>query len=345
MMIEPRPTIRDISLRAAPLEPIPLAPLSAAPLVSIVVPSFNQGRYLRATIDSILGQDYRPVEIIVQDGGSTDDSVSVLQSYGERPELWWVSQRDRGVVDAVNQGFSRARGEIIAIQSSDDCYLPGTLSRIVREFQQAPNSGLVYGSTVKIDEHGEELSRTPVGQYSLKNLFLIRTWIPQCSAFFRREMLDTLGGWDERIPYSPDTDLWYRMAMRTEVRWLDEFLSQRRMHGEQRDTQAAKIVRDYTQMIDQSSDLPQLPGDLYAAAQAGKHLIRLRYNPTGSDWYAAHQLWQAGNWHPEARNLREVFRLAVTLPIRRQLSRLKRCLIGPPNSNRSPAVRPRGLQG
>jgi glycosyltransferase involved in cell wall biosynthesis len=302
--------------------------LPERPLVSIIVPSYNQGKFIRATLDSILQQDYRPIEILVIDGASKDETVEVLKSYGAMPELTWVSEPDRGVVDAVNKGFAKARGKILAIQSSDDCYLPGTLRRIVQELQRNPSVGLVYGDTVKVDAEGRELLRYTIGPYSLENLFLLRTWIPQPSAFFRREMLESLGGWDERIPYAPDTDLWVRMAFRTEVRKIDDYFSQRRVHDQQRDTQARRIVQDYTRMIEQSADIRSAPASVRRAAYAGKCLIRLRYNAARSDWYAAWNLFWAGVFDRRCSDLRGVIRHLFYSPVRRQLSRVKRLLLG-----------------
>jgi glycosyltransferase involved in cell wall biosynthesis len=198
----------------APVEPTVLRPLLARPAVSVIVPSFNQGRFIRQTIESILTQDYRPIEILVIDGASRDETVDVLRSFDSHSEVNWISEPDRGVVEAVNKGFVRAEGDIIAIQSSDDCYLPGALSRIVDAFRANANVGMVYGDTVKVDALGRELGRSRIGPYSLEGLFLLKSWIPQPSAFFRREFLDALGGWDERIPYAPDTDLWIRIAPR-----------------------------------------------------------------------------------------------------------------------------------
>ncbi len=321
--------------KSAPMTPVALAPLPSQPLISIVVPSFNQGRYIRATIDSILSQDYRPLQIVVIDGGSRDETVAVLQSYGSIPELEWTSEPDRGVVEAVNKGFARVRGEIVAIQSSDDCYLPGALVTVRDEFLSDSELGLLYGDTVKVDADGREVARHRIAPYSLLNLFRLQTWIPQPSAFFRRELLDILGGWDERIPYAPDTDLWIRMAFRTLVKKRDVYLSQRRMHGEQRDTQAAKIIRDYSLMIDQSPDIAASSRELRAAAQAGKHLLRLRYNPSGSDWYAAWHLLQAGLCDPACWNRRGIARSLFWMPVRRVLSRGKQILFGKRRAGRA----------
>src|SRR5437773_2348908 len=113
------------------------------PLVSVIVPSFNQGKYIRETIDSILAQDYRPLEVLVIDGASTDETLDVLRSYADRPELRWWSERDAGVVDAVNKGLARASGEIVAIQSSDDLYVPGAVAAAVEAL--ADGAVLAYG--------------------------------------------------------------------------------------------------------------------------------------------------------------------------------------------------------
>ena len=304
-----------------------LSPLPEQPTVSILIPSYNQGQFIRACIDSILDQDYRPLRIHVVDGASTDQTVEVLESYGDLPELDWVSEPDQGVVDAVNKGFGRVDGDLVGIQSSDDMYLPGAVKAAVDAFRSSPAVGLVYGDTLKVDEDGNELLRQKTSDYSLENLFTFRTWIPQPSAFFRREMLELCGGWDESIPYAPDTDLWIRMAYRCGVQKLDGFLSQRRMHDAQRDTQGEKIIRDYSKMIDQSSDIAASPTPIRQAAQAGKHLIRVRYRKEGNDWRNAWDLYQAGRLCPAIADYRRVFH-HLFLPARRVLSRLKRSVVG-----------------
>jgi glycosyltransferase involved in cell wall biosynthesis len=305
-----------------------LGPLAERPLLSVVVPSYNQGKFIRATIDSILNQDYRPLEILVIDGASTDNTVDVLRSYAACAEMTWISEPDGGVVEAVNKGLTRARGDVLAIQSSDDCYLPGAFRRVMDEFKRNTGTGLLYGNAVKVGPEGQEISRHRSGPYSLENLFLLKTWIPQPSAFFRRELLEAVGRWDARIPYTPDTDLWIRMAFRTEVRRLDDYLSQRRMHAEQRDTQTGKIVRDYVLMIEQSPDLRGAPAELRRAARAGTHLIRAHYNDHGSYWYAAWHLWRGGMIDRRALDIRAILRYLLHFPLRSALARCKRPILG-----------------
>lgn len=306
--------------------PITLDSLPESPTVSILIPSYNQGQFIRDCIDSILQQDYRPLRIHVVDGASTDDTVSVLESYGDCEELDWVSEPDKGVVDAVNKGFGRVTGDIVGIQSSDDMYLPGAIRRVVNQFLGASDLGLIYGDTLKVDAEGNELLRKKTETYSLENLLTFRTWIPQPSAFFRRQMLEHCGGWDESIPYAPDTDLWIRMAYRTKVHKINDFLSQRRMHDAQRDTQGAKIIRDFCKMIDQSSDIANSTPEIRRAAEAAKHLIRIRYSDERSDWSNAWNLFQAGRLRPEIADWQSVF-FHLTLPLRRSLSFAKRSVI------------------
>lgn len=221
-----------------------------APLVSIIVPSFNQGVFIRDTVQSCLDQDYRPIEIIVVDGASTDNTVEVLKSFGDIPELKWVSEPDKGVVDAVNKGLTRASGEMAGIQSSDDFYLPGAIKTCVKKLQKNPKVSFVFGDIIKINADGYELSRHVLEAYSLENLLSGKTWIPQPACFFRLEAAREAGGWRRGVPYAADTDLWFRMALTGSAEKIDRFISKRRMHENQRDTHGDRILRDYSKMID-----------------------------------------------------------------------------------------------
>ena len=110
-----------------------------APTVSIVTPSFNQGRFIRETIESVLSQDYPAIEYMVIDGGSTDETVSILKSYGNR--IFWISEPDSGQSDAINKGWKRATGEILTWLNSDDVYLPGAIAKAADYLQRHPNVG------------------------------------------------------------------------------------------------------------------------------------------------------------------------------------------------------------
>lgn len=139
-----------------------LSPPVTEVLVSIVIPSYNQGRFIRQTLESVLRQEYRPLEVIVVDGNSTDDTLDVLSSFDSCPELRlrWISEPDSGVVEAVNKGLAMAQGSIAAIQSSDDYYLPGAISTAITALEANPELSFVFGDITKVDVNAKELSRT-----------------------------------------------------------------------------------------------------------------------------------------------------------------------------------------
>ena len=286
---------------------------ASSPLVSIIVPSYNQGRFIRRTIESILMQDYRPIEVIVVDGGSIDETVAVLQSFADAPELRWTSEPDRGVVDAVNKGFERARGELAAIQSSDDFYLPGAISTAVRALQDDPELAFVFGDISKVDADGRELARTSLAPYSLEGVLTMKTWIPQPSTFFRLELAKQLGGWREEVPYAADTDLWLRMAMTHSARQLPRRMAERSMHEAQRDTQGERIIRDYRRMLDSLPGLDRQPARIRRAARAGWWLIANRYDRNSGVWRRKARLWRAAASCPSLLRSLSVFDLVPGL--------------------------------
>jgi hypothetical protein len=272
--------------------------LSDKPLVSVIVPSFNQGRFIRRTLESILSQDYRPLEIIVIDGASTDDTVAILREFSSAPELQWVSERDSGVVEAVNKGFARARGEIGAIQSSDDFYLPGAVTAGVDALQSNAELAFAFGDIAKVDAEGHELSCTRLGPFSLEGVLSMETWIPQPSTFFRMDLAKSLGGWRTEVPYAADTDLWLRMAMLAPAIKIDRLMAQRSVHEGQRDTQGACIISDYRRMINSLPGLSSAEPRIRAAARAGQILIANRYEQPPRRLARVGRLWHAALTYP-----------------------------------------------
>ena len=269
-----------------------------SPLVSIIVPSYNQGRFIRRTLESILSQDYRPLEIIVIDGASTDETVEILREFSIAPELHWVSEPDSGVVEAVNKGFARARGEIGAIQSSDDFYLPGAISAGVAALVENPELAFAFGDVAKVDADGRELSRTTLAPYSLEGVLSLETWIPQPSTFFRMATAKSLGGWRSEVPYAADTDLWLRMALQAPAARIPRLMAERSMHEGQRDGQGDRIVRDYARAIDTLPGLAAASRGVRGAARAGKLLMANRYGTDTSELARVSRLWRAGLAYP-----------------------------------------------
>ena len=153
-------------------------------LVSIVTPSYNQARYLEATIQSVLVQDYPRTEYIVVDGASTDSSVEIIKKY-QSHLTYWISEKDNGQADAINKGLARASGEILAWLNSDDYYLPNTISAAVKVFEENPDVVMLYGDMLAVDEDGKTINLLRYRQLSLEDLLCFQI-IGQPAVFFRR---------------------------------------------------------------------------------------------------------------------------------------------------------------
>jgi glycosyltransferase involved in cell wall biosynthesis len=183
--------------------------MRAPPLVSIVTPSYNQGRFLRRTIESVLNQSYPHIEYLVVDGGSTDDSVAILESYGDR--VWWVSEPDAGQADALNKGFARCRGELRAYLNSDDVLRPGAVDKVVAYFHAHPDWDLLYGRAQTIDEHDRVTGTYRTAPFTLTRL-AEDSCICQPAAFWRTALAERLGPFNADLHYCMDYEYWLRAA-------------------------------------------------------------------------------------------------------------------------------------
>ncbi|MCI0893227.1 MAG: glycosyltransferase, partial [Chloroflexi bacterium] len=156
------------------------------PLVSVVTPSFNQAAFLEQAMLSVLEQDYTAIEYIVVDGGSSDGSQEIIERYADRL-AWWTSEPDDGQTDAINKGFARATGDIMAYLNSDDLYRPGAVREAVDYLVAHPELGMVYGDADYIDENGTVIGRFAAAQTDYKRLRRGYVHIPQQAAFFRAD--------------------------------------------------------------------------------------------------------------------------------------------------------------
>ena len=199
------------------------------PLVSVVTPSFNQAKFLKRTIESVLSQDYPRLEYIIVDGGSSDGSQAIINNYVDRL-AWWVSEPDRGQTDAINKGFAHAHGEILAWLNSDDTWAPGTVVSAVREFAQRPTCGLIYGDANYINAEERVIGRFPAAQ---TNYHLLRqgfVHIPQQASFFRADLWRSLGPLDPDLYFAMDYDLWVRIARHAQVQYIPQTWGNFRLH-------------------------------------------------------------------------------------------------------------------
>ncbi len=200
------------------------------PLVTVVTPSFNQGEFIDATIRSVLAQDYPAIEYLVLDGGSTDATLDVLRSYGDR--LSWVSERDGGQADAINRGWRRGRGEILAWLNSDDLYAPGAVRAAVESLARHPEAAGVYGDCEYIDAAGRPIGAHRTAPYDYRALVRSSyTRIPQPATFLRRAAVERAGYLDERLTMALDLDLWLRLGRLAPLVYVPQRWAQFREHA------------------------------------------------------------------------------------------------------------------
>ncbi len=207
-----------------------MKPLNANPLVSIVTPSFNQARFLEKTICSVLNQNYKPLEYIIIDGGSTDASVQVIEKYSSRL-AYWESQKDKGQTHAINKGFTHAKGEIFAWINSDDTYEPHAFSKVVDFFHTHPEVGMVYGNCNFINESDQIIGKFNARQTDYTRLKRGYVHIPQQASFWRAELWHQLAPLDESIYFAMDYDLWLRIAKISKIVYTPQLWANFRLHG------------------------------------------------------------------------------------------------------------------
>lgn len=213
------------------------------PLVSIVTPSYNQGEFIRATIESVLNQDYPNIEYLVMDGGSTDNTVEILKSYGDR--IQWVSEKDAGQADAVNKGIKRAKGAIIGWLNSDDTYLEGAVSKMVAYFKEHPDTDMVYGEGYYTNKDGEITERYLTEKYDYNRLSEMCI-ICQPTAFFTKEIVEKVGMLDVNHQLSMDYELWLRIVKAGKIAYIPDYIATSRMYEENKTSSRRTEVYEET---------------------------------------------------------------------------------------------------
>jgi glycosyltransferase involved in cell wall biosynthesis len=197
--------------------------------ISIVTPSYNQGKYIERTIQSVLSQEVRGLEYAVIDGGSEDETTSILKRYEDR--LFWISERDRGPSDAINKGFRRSSGSVLGWLSSDDVYYPGALKTVLEFFEEKPDVDVLYGDAYHIDENDEVIEKYPTEDWSWTRLH-DRCFISQPAAFFRRSLFDEYGPLEVGFRCM-DYEYWLRLGKnRVRFAHLPQILAATRLHKE-----------------------------------------------------------------------------------------------------------------
>jgi len=197
--------------------------------ISVIVPSFNSGEYLRHALASALDQVPGPYEVVVQDGGSTDNTLDILRSFRER--VAWVSAPDDGQSDALNKAVARTTGDVVLWLNADDMLLPGSLAAASAAFESDPDLGFAYGDFDIIGSTGEILRRYKSNQYSWTRTFAHGCYIFSGSLFVRKQALLAIGGFDATLRACMDLDLMLRLDAAGRSKHLGRTVGQLRMHG------------------------------------------------------------------------------------------------------------------
>lgn len=271
--------------------------MAECPKISIITPSFNQGRYIEKTLDSVLAQGYPNLEFIVIDGGSQDETTSILKKY-DQYLAYWVSEPDRGQSHAINKGMRRATGDILTWLNSDDWYRPGTLQRFSELLGGNPSAGMVVGAGRILNERGDEIYyKVPTATISVESLY---EWMDggnfmQPSSAFTRSAWQAAGPIDENVHMAMDLDLWLRMAKAgVEFLTVDELFADALSHPNAKTTAFESLM-----VLDCS---------VVITRHGGESHVRKRLEEIG-----AKLAWYEGNYerivnHPILRLLRPILK-------------------------------------
>ena len=242
-----------------------MRPEQHLPRISVITPSLNQGQYLRQCIESVVSQKYGNVELLVIDGGSTDETLAVIREH-KSALSYWVSEPDRGQSDAINKGFAKATGELVAWLNADDYYLPGALERVAEAYAADLLAPFYFGDGVRVDEKGTVLSNffpPDTMRFDRQALVMGLNYLLQPSTFINRRCLEQVGYLDVGLRYGMDSDIWMRLSNVGAPRAIPAVLSATREYGTTKTASGSfGRVEELRRISMTYSGLPVTPGVL-----------------------------------------------------------------------------------
>jgi len=225
--------------------------MSEWPKISIITPSYNQGKFLERTILSVIEQNYQNLEYIIIDGGSTDGSVEIIKKYADKL-VYWVSEKDNGQTHALNKGFKKATGEIVAWLNSDDEYCPGALWAVAETFMEDREIDFVFGNIYDIDGNNKVLRDARHTTFSFTALIVLGSILSQCASFWKRELFEKYGYLDESKRFSMDYEFFCRIGYYIKAKHIRKPLAKFRWHDTSKSSTIVHVsIKEHGSVHDQ----------------------------------------------------------------------------------------------
>jgi len=230
----------------------------ARPLISIITPSYNQGKYLEETIQSVLNQNYSPIEYIIIDGGSTDNSIDIIKKY-EKFLSYWVSEPDKGQADAIVKGFNRAKGEIIGYLNSDDYLMPNCLEVVGTIFSKELNVEFVIGRSLVIDHQSKPKYIWIPPFINYWTMLMAGCLFHQPASFWRKRAYDEVGGINPNFSFALDYDLFIKLAKRKHPKVINYILAAFREHPQSKTINLQNVCQKESILIQKANGIDKIP--------------------------------------------------------------------------------------
>jgi glycosyltransferase involved in cell wall biosynthesis len=288
---------------------------SKFPRISIITPSYNQDQFLEETIRSVLLQDYPAIEYIIIDGGSTDNSQSIIKKY-KKKLAWFVSETDSGQADAINKGLKKATGEFVAWLNSDDIYTENAISSAVDKLRSNLDCGMVFSNVLSIDSESSVFNTMLYGDWGMRELMQFNI-IGQPGVFMRKKVLEDVGFLDPNFHYLLDHHLWLKIASKYPIKHIDEFWAAARFHPAAKNiTHAARFGKEAFRIYEwmgKQPDSPLLFQKDKKKIEAGAYLLKARYLLDSEDNWAAFKNYMKGVTLDMSSLPREINRIVYSL--------------------------------
>lgn len=281
--------------------------------ISIITPSYNQGRYIERTIQSVLTQGIPDLDYIIMDGGSQDETISILKRYSN--QLKWFSEKDQGQAHAINKGLQRVTGDIIGWLNSDDIYYPDTIKKIEHYFATHPEIDLVYGDAYHIDQYDQIIEKYPTEEWNVER-FKKTCFISQPTVFWRRRILEKYHDLNASLHYCLDYEYWLRLAL-SGVRfgYLKEVLAGSRLYPETK-TLSAPLKAQHETLSMLHTQLGYVPCEWLVTYTITtiKHKTSLRYPGFRFVMFAWFMgCYESLKWNGYWKGIQSFFRLPWTM--------------------------------